>query len=599
MDEKNESTAVVSEDEQRDEALFDAIGKDKKRKKIRGIVTAVVIVALLAGGITAAVLYGRRAVHDQIGDQTTTSVVPYTVDTGSVITTVSGSGQLADVDTEKLTVPEGVKVDKVLVAAGERVEAGTPLATVEISSVMTALSDTQNKISELDGELRGAAGDAVSANITTGVAGRVKMIYAAVGDDVAACMVENGALALLSIDGYMAVDIATDALAEGDEVTVVRTEGKDLKGTVERTVAGTATVLVTDNGPMMDEVVTVLSADGTELGAGALYIHNPLKITGYAGTVANVRVKENTYIYAGNYVFSLKDTAYSANYEAVLKQRREQEEKLLELLEIYRTGAVTAPFTGTVSSVEYKDGTQTGTDSNTNGNAGYGDMGNAGGMSGGNNGANGNGTEGNTASGETPLLTLSPDESMRVTITVDELDILSLEEGQSAQITINSIGEVFTGEVTAINKNAVSEYGVTSYTADITMPKDPRMLSGMSARVVVRIQSVAGTVLIPEDALHQSRDAAFVYTSYDPETGELTEPIPVVPGLSDGSMVEIIEGLQQGDTVYYIEVYDPWAWYYGTGGNASGGNAWIEDASDGDAFAPDGDALATDGDAGE
>ena len=115
--------------------------------------------------------------------------------------------------------------------------------------------------------------------------------------------------------------------------------------------------------------------------------------------------------------------------------------------------------------------------------------------------------------------------------------------------------------------------------------------------MVVRIQSVAGTVLIPEDALHQTRDSAFVYMGFDPDTNELTDPVPVVPGLSDGSMVEIIEGLQEGDTVYYIEVYDPWVFYYGTGGNASGGDAWIDvdvdlgDASDGDAYASDGDAA--------
>ncbi len=41
-------------------------------------------------------------------------------------------------------------------------------------------------------------------------------------------------------------------------------------------------------------------------------------------------------------------------------------------------------------------------------------------------------------------------------------------------------------------------------------------------------------------------------------------------------MVEITEGLTEGQTVYYQEAYDPYAYYYGTGGNASGGDAWIE-----------------------
>ena len=73
----------------------------------------------------------------------------------------------------------------------------------------------------------------------------------------------------------------------------------------------------------------------------------------------------------------------------------------------------------------------------------------------------------------------------------------------------------------------------------------------------------------------------------------------VIAGLSDGSMVEITEGLEQGDTVYYTVAFNPWA-YYGSDGDASGGNAWI-DASDGDAYyVSDGEAaLVTDGDGEE
>ena len=58
----------------------------------------------------------------------------------------------------------------------------------------------------------------------------------------------------------------------------------------------------------------------------------------------------------------------------------------------------------------------------------------------------------------------------------------------------------------------------------------------------------------------------------------------VIPGLTGGGMVEITEGLAEGQTVYYQEAYDPYAYYYGTDGDASGGDAWIEDASGGDAF---------------
>lgn len=591
MDENNKSVAVT--EEERDEALFHAIGKNKKKKKTRRIITAVVIVALLVGGITAAVFYGRKKVQQQVGSDMSSSVVPYTVDTGSVITTVQGTGQLADVDTEKLVVPAGVEVDKLLVTAGQRVEEGTPLASVDVSTVLSALSDAQAKITELDAKLRSAANDVVGANITAGVNGRVKKVYAEVGTDVAACMMDNGALALISLDGCMAVDLETDALTQGQEVTVVRADGKELKGTVDNVLTGTATILVTDNGPELDEAVAVRTPEGEEIGSGVLYIHNPLRITGYAGTVSAVWAKENAQVWAGNSLFSLKDTAYSANYEAILKERRELEEDLVELLDIQSTGTVNAPFAGTVSSVDYKDPNAP-TDG-SNGNGGIDNM-----SSNGNGMNNGQaGTGGETVDTETDLVTLAKDAEMSITFSVDELDILSLEVGQDAQVTINSIeGEIFPGTVTEINRSGDGgESGVTNYTAVVTMAKDERMLSGMSAKAVVRIQSAAGTVRIPEQALHQSRDEAFVYTSYDPATGELTEPKPVIAGLSDGSMVEIVEGLSQGDTVYYIQAWN--SYYYGTDGNASDG-AWVEDtdASGGEAVRSE-DADASDGDAGE
>ena len=59
-------------------------------------------------------------------------------------------------------------------------------------------------------------------------------------------------------------------------------------------------------------------------------------------------------------------------------------------------------------------------------------------------------------------------------------------------------------------------------------------------------------------------------------------------------MVEITEGLTEGQTVYYQEAYDPYAYYYGTGGNASGGDAWIEDASGGDAATAEDDGAYAD-----
>ena len=138
-------------------------------------------------------------------------------------------------------------------------------------------------------------------------------------------MVDHGGLAVISLDGYMAVDIETDAVSEGDAVAVILSDGEEMEGTVKSVVGKTATILVTDNGPEYDEEVKVKDEDGTELGSGKLYIHNPLKVTGYAGTIKTVNTSLNQQVYSGTTLFTLTDTASTATYDGLLRSRGERE----------------------------------------------------------------------------------------------------------------------------------------------------------------------------------------------------------------------------------------------------------------------------------
>lgn len=597
MDEKN-VTSAPEQNGDRDQALFASLQREKQRKKRRRIIVTVSIVVVLALAIFFGVRAAKKKVSDAVGSRNAPTVSEATVTTGSISTTVSGSGMLSDADTTQIVLPKGVKLDEILVKAGETVKKGDALATVELSSVMGALSDVQAELDKLDEQLRAAAGETVQPYISTGVNGRVKIVYAQVDDDVAACMMEHNALAVLSLDGYMAADIDAGSLAAGDEVSVTVDE-QTYPGTVDKIQSGRATVLITDNGPAVDAKASVQDADGNSLGEGTLYIHNPLRITGYAGVVSAVNTAENRVVYAGNYLFNLRDTAYSANYESVLKDRREKEEDLMALLGMYSAGAVTAPFDGSVSSIDYSDkntGSSDGTDTDS-----YSDGMVYGGSSSGYVSANGSdGSDSGTAStGETKLLTLSSDTSMKLTVSVDETDILSVQNGQKAQITVSTIGdEVFSGVVTAVERSAKSSYGITSYSVEITLDKDSRMLPGMTAKALIRIEGVDNALLIPEKALRQTRDSSFVYTTYDSATGVLGGETAVIPGLTGGGMVEITEGLTEGQTVYYQEAYDPYAYYFGTDGDASGGDAWIEDGGDGEVIVSSGGDAVPAGDDG-
>ena len=494
---------------QRDDALFETLGKNKKRKRRRIIITVVSIVLVLAIIAVVGVSFLQRRVREEFASSQG-EVLSYEVTTGSISTVVSGSGSLTDVDLESITVPEGVEITEVLVKRNQTIKAGDILATVDMASVISAMADLQVQIEELDEQISDAEDDSASTRIKAGVTGRVKAIFGEKDADVTDVMYEHGALALISLDGYMAVDIETEALAVGDSVTVKLSDEKEVDGTVDSVLDGKATVLVTDNGPKYEEAVVVLNSEGAELGTGNLYIHSALRVTGYSGIISYVNVSENAKVYSSSVLFNLKDTGYSANYNSLLRERAELEETLLELLTIQRDGAVLAQMDGSVYSVDYSD-------------------------------------EATTA-----VTTLSADEKMSVTISVDESDILSLELGQTVTVTVKSVSEdeTFAGTLTEINRTSSSS---GTYSAVIEVEKVEGMLSGMTASVSVRIEGVDDAILIPIEALHKTSDGAYVYTSYNEEYQEYGGKVDVVTGLENSTYVEIKSGLSVGDTVYYTE----------------------------------------------
>ena len=531
----------MDEQQRSGEELFERLNREKKQHRRKVVRTVIIVIAVIAALLVLLVLNLRRSVEKKFA-AAEKEVLTYEVKPGTIHTLVTGSGVLAQVDEEEITVPAGVEIDEVFPEAGDIVSKGDLLAKVDMASVMSALSDTQSQLKTLDRSINSAKDDTVSTSITAGVSGRVKKIYAEAGDDVSACMAKNGARALLSLDGYLAVDIEAEGLGRGDSVSVALPDGSLYTGAVEEVRKGQTTVLVTDDGPLADEEVTVSDASGRTLGSGALYIHSPLAVTGYAGTVKTVSARENAKVSSGSGLFTLTDTKTSANYDALLRQREDLEETFLDLLTIYRDGAVLAKMDALVSSVEYDEDTF-------------------------------------SSAVENQILTLYPQKQMSITISVDETDILSLKEGQEAEIEVSSVSEdTFTGTVTEISKVADTSTGVTRYSAEVTLDREEGMLAGMTANVNVRIQGTENALIIPVDALHQNSASYYVYTAYDSEAHRYDGRVEVTIGIQNDDYVEITSGLNEGDTVYYTEsesfsIMDMFAMAQGMGGGMTSGGS--------------------------
>ena len=325
--------------------------KTKKKSKKKGIIAAVALVLVLAL-ILAAVNLGRRG-QEMSAALAAGEIRSAEVTSGSISNVVSGAGTLTGAEGQKVTVPEGVELESIAVEAGDRVKAGDLLATADRSSVLSALAEAQEQLDALDDQLEEQEEDTVSSKIKASVSGRVKAIWAEAGDSVGAVTGEQGGLLLLSLDGKMAVTLpASAAVSLGDTVTVTLSDGDTEEGTVAEQSADGLVVTLTDNGPLLGDTVTVTAEDGGSLGSGTLSVHSPLAVTGYTGTVSSVKVKENEKVSAGTTLFKLTDLGHTAEYEALLAQRQQLAERLQALSALNQDNRITAPFDGTVQTVE-------------------------------------------------------------------------------------------------------------------------------------------------------------------------------------------------------------------------------------------------------
>ena len=281
--------------------------KNKKtRKKVIKVIAVIVVAVIVIVGVGLVLLGKARSA--QAEKAAAGSVQSYEAKYGTISTTVSGTGTLEADDVENIDLLSLVDVDTVYVQAGDTVQEGDLLASVDPVSVTTALKTLQEQMDDLDDQIKDEQGETISSSIKSG-------------------------------------------LSAGDAVTVTLSDGTEKDGTVESIQGNKAVVTVTDNEPAYEEEVTV-SKDGKELGSGKLYIHSELAVTGYTGTVSKVSVKENSKVSDGTVLFKLTDLPNTAEYEKLVAERAEVADALNQIVALYNNPNLYADFSGTVQSVK-------------------------------------------------------------------------------------------------------------------------------------------------------------------------------------------------------------------------------------------------------
>ncbi len=440
--------------------------KGPKKRKIKAIVAIILVAAIAAGGVFTFRSKGKKA--QASGSQ----VMESKVQKGSLSQTVEGTGTLSNADSTDLKIPVGLKIKKVKVSEGDEVKKGDTLATVDKTSLLAALAQTQSDLDDINNQLGDEADSDTSKYVESSVDGRVKKIYASKNTDAADTVLEKGALMLISLDGKMAVKMDTSvSLTVGQEVKVVLSSGSSVTGTVTKADDESCTITVTDKGTKYNDKVTAYTSSGTKIGTGKLYINKEAKVTATSGTVSSILVSENEYVSEGDNLIKLKGDFQSEEYLSLESEKEDLEEKLASLLKIAKNNTITADSAGIITAINVSEDTESGSTSDSSSSSASSSSNSSGSSSGNSSSAAATGTSANVSAATAKTATNTLMNSSK-TANITTASYLSSGNGTSGTTgTIKAVSlSTNQSQATQLNVQSVSEYSTdtTENAATIT-----------------------------------------------------------------------------------------------------------------------------------
>ena len=242
------------------------------KKMVKTVIALVVLVAVRLFGLKAYIRSRAATGADSA------SYSRATVQSGAMSETVYGTGTTSAKNQPNVLAQADGTLTDLRVAVGDTVQEGDILAVITNEDIDDTITDCEFALWELDETILETSAGSSVLSIKAPMAGRVMAIYAAAGDDALAVFRREGALAIISTDGRMRVEVddvpKAANLALGDSVSVTGAS-VDVTGTVtDLTLQGThATITINSDELPMGETVTVTTAAGQSVGTGTLVVN--------------------------------------------------------------------------------------------------------------------------------------------------------------------------------------------------------------------------------------------------------------------------------------------------------------------------------------
>lgn len=194
-----------------------------------------------------------------------------------------------------------------------------------------------------------------------------------------------------------------------------------------------------------------------------------------------------------------------------------------------------------------------------------------------------NNSNGDSVQSGKSILTIEDMSSIKIKVSVDELDIKKIKAGQTAQIKFDAIEDkTYEGSVETISQTGNTSNNVTTYDVVVSVKSPAGIMLGMNANVTIQVESKENALVIPAEALIESNGQKFVRVQSSDSTssenaGQSTNStsqnsanssqnqssgksssvqntsgsrlVTVKTGLETENYIEITEGLSEGETV--------------------------------------------------
>ena len=524
----------------------------KGRPKKKGVLVLIIGAAVLAAVFGLWLLKRRSARTSSEGAQGQRTAV---VTKGTITSELSSSGVISPKDTYSLTSLVEGEVISADFEEGDQVTEGQILYQIDVSSMeselksaSTSLERAQKKYEKAQEDYNEAVSDYSGNTYKATRTGYIRELNIQAGDQVG----QNTDIASIYNDQIMKIRVPflaqeAAAIGAGNQAVLTLTDTEEQINGVVTAVSNMDEVL---DGGRIVRYVTIEAANpgGLTSSHSAVAEINGMVCTAEGSfeaatdlvmkadlpssvEVEAMLVHEGDYVTEGTPIFRIasKDAEDLLDtYQDAMAQAEESLEsaqsKVDSTKESYDNYTITAPISGQVITKSVKEGDT---------------------------------ISRNSGSSDTTLAVIYDLSQLTFEMSVDELDVRSVQVGQKVSVTADALeGQTFTGTVTNVSLESVQSNGVTNYPVTVTLDETGDLLPGMNVDGVILLDQTEDALMIPIDSLMRGNR---VYVKDDTvKEAEGSVPagfraVEVETGLTNDDYVEIVSGLAEGEEVYVNE----------------------------------------------